>query len=67
LGVESLGLLLEECGDGALGQSSRSGGSNSLHGWEVERLLGARLTESLFRDAFAPLSSEIVDFLKLFC
>ena len=67
LGVEGLGLLLQECGDGALCQSRRRCGSDLFHGVEVHRFVGAGPRESLLGDSFAPLSGQITNCLKFLC
>jgi hypothetical protein len=61
---EGLGLLLQEGGEGALGQATSSGRGDFLHGLEVDRAVGARLAEDATSDDFSPPSGQVLDLLE---
>jgi hypothetical protein len=64
LGAEGIGLLSEQDGEGALGESGGGGAGNVLHGLENDVGAGARVAEGAAGNAFAPLGGEITDFLE---
>jgi hypothetical protein len=61
---EGLGLLLEQDGEGALGQAGGSGGGDLLHGPEVDGLTRSRLAQGATGDDFTPSSGQLADFLQ---
>jgi len=65
LGGEGPGVLLQEGGEGALGQAGRGGRRELLHRREVE--VGARLgvAQGATGDDFAPPGGQFPDFLEL--
>jgi hypothetical protein len=65
LGAESLGLLLQEGGEGALGQAGRRRRGDLLQRLEVDLRAGARLAEGATGDDFSPLDGQVTDLLDL--
>jgi hypothetical protein len=65
LGSQGLGLLLQEGGEGALGQATRGGSSDLLQGLKVARGAGARLAEDATGDDFSPAGGQVMDLLEL--
>jgi hypothetical protein len=66
LGAEGLGLLFEQGGECAFGQSSGGGVGELLHGVEIGVESRAVVAEGASGDNFAPGSGEVVDFLEKF-
>ena len=58
-------MLLQQDAERAFGQAGRGGRGDLLHGLEVHRLAGARLTPDTTGDNFAPLGGQSMDLLKL--
>jgi len=65
LGVERLGLLLQEGGEGPFRQAGSRSRGDLLHGLEVDLQARAGLAEGATGNDFAPLGSEFTDFLEL--
>jgi hypothetical protein len=65
LGAEVLGLLLQEGGEGALGQAGGGGGGELLHGVHVDVQARARVAEGSAGDDFAPPGGQFTDILEL--
>ena len=55
-GSQRLRLLLHKRGKGAFGQAASGSGGDLLHRLEIDRLVGARLTEDAAGDDFSPSS-----------
>jgi hypothetical protein len=64
-GAEVLGLLLQEGGEGALGQAGGGGGGDLLQGVHIEVEAGARVAEGSAGDDFAPPGGQFTDILEL--
>jgi two-component system, NtrC family, sensor histidine kinase HydH len=59
-------LLLQQRGEGALGEAGRRGAGELLHGLEVGVQAGAAVAEGAAGDNFAPAGGQIADFLEEF-
>ena len=64
--AESLGLLLQQGGEGTCGEAVRGGAGELLHGLEVGVQAGAGVAEAAAGDDFAPASGQVTDFLEEF-
>jgi hypothetical protein len=64
-GAQRLGLLFQEGGEGSFGQAGGRGRDDCLHGLEIDVQARTGLPEDATRDDFAPLGSELADFLEL--
>jgi hypothetical protein len=62
--AQSLGLLFQQGGEGALGEAGGGGAGELLHGVEVGVEAGAALAEGAAGDDLAPAGSEVADFLE---
>ena len=65
LGAEVLGLLLQEGGEGALGQAGGGGGGELLHAVDIDVEARARFAEGPAGDDFAPPGGQCTDVLEL--
>ena len=66
VGGEGLGLLLQEGGEGALGQAAGGGGGDLFQGEQIDVQAGAGVTEGAAGDDLAPLGRQITDILEFF-
>jgi hypothetical protein len=65
-GGQGLGLLLQEGGEGTLGQSPGSGGGNLFQGGQVRIEAGAGFAEGTTGHNFTPLGGQVTDILEFF-
>jgi hypothetical protein len=65
LGGESLGVVFQEGGEGALGQAGGGGRGELLHGGEVEVVAWGGVAEGASGNDFAPLGGEFADLAEL--
>src|SRR5437868_2872244 len=61
---EGLGLLLQEGGEGALGQAAGSGAGDLLQGEQINVQAGPGVPEGTAGDNFAPLGGGVADVLE---
>jgi hypothetical protein len=66
LSSQSLVLLLQEGGEGALGQATSGSSGDLLQGLKVDLGAWARLAEDTPGDDFTPASGQLVDLLEFF-
>jgi hypothetical protein len=66
LGWEGLRLLLQEGGQGALGQATSRCGGDLLQGHKVDVAAWASFAEDAPSDDFSPASGQVMDLLKFF-
>jgi hypothetical protein len=63
-GREGQGLLLQEGGEGALGQAAGGGGGDLFEGEQIDVQARAGVSESTPGNNFPPLGGQIADFLE---
>jgi hypothetical protein len=64
LGREGLGLLLQEGGEGALGQAAGGGSGDLFEGEQIDVQARAAVPEGTPGHNFPPLGGEVADFLE---
>lgn len=64
--TEIVGMLFEEVGQSAFGQSRGGSVSQLLHGVKIDVESGSLLAEGSSGDNFAPIGGEVADFLEKF-
>jgi hypothetical protein len=62
---QGIGLLADQDREGTFGQAGGGGAGDVLHGLEIDLRAGPGVTEGTAGDDFAPLGSEVADFLEV--